>query len=259
MISSYFSHPLFETLNLAPHQVAVYQAALELGQCSQVELAERAEIKRTTLREYLPELLEKGLLQQVIKGKRTEYIATDPRQLVSELKDKLQVVEEALPALLARRKAGAEKPVMRYFEGLDGLKQVYDLSISVGQPLVSFLRVEKIDPELRRWIIQSYLPRRHAKKIATRNIVNPSSEAAKLTPENSLRENRNLPYEKFPFDMEVFVFADYVAYMHYEEGQELYAVLIQSQIAADTMRSIHAALWELLPVPDQLGDTSEMV
>jgi predicted transcriptional regulator len=246
MISSYYSNSLLKQFGLDEKEAAIYTAALQQGQSSQVELAEASGIKRTTVREYIAPLVTKGLLQQVVKGKRTEYIARDPRELLSDLKTRVHEATDSLPALLALQKDRQQKPVVRYFEGLEGLKQVYDLSINVGQPLASFLRVDRIDPELKKWVLKDYLPRRHKKKIPTQNIVNGSDVAQELTPENTLRENRVISTEDYPFDMEVFVFADYVAYMHYQEGQELYAVLIQSSIAANTMRSVHKALWDRL-------------
>src|SRR5207302_1790316 len=97
----------------------------------QLPLSKKAKVKRTTLVEILPSLLQRGILQQRIKGKRKYLIARDPRELIQELEEKTNKAQEALPQLMALQYILKDRPEVRFYEGIEGLKQIYQLTLDL--------------------------------------------------------------------------------------------------------------------------------
>lgn len=237
---------ILSSIGLDTKEQAIYLASLELGETLQLPLAKKVCMKRTSLRELLPGLLERGILQEVVHGKRKYLIARDPRDLVYLLEQKAEQARVLLPQLLAIQNIRPEKPEVRFFEGIAGIKQVYEETLNIGQPIYTFLDVSQIDPEIENWLVNDYVPSRETKSVPAYNLVNDSPKVKEIMPLTGKRENRIVPRDKFPFSMDVLVFGDYVAFDHYQKHQEPSVVLIKSQAAANTMRSIHKALWENL-------------
>lgn len=237
-------HTLFELLGLNEKEQAVYLAALELGESLQLPLAQKAGIKRTTLRELVPNLIAQGVLGEIVKGGRRFLVAKDPRELLGELRQKLDKASDAIPQLLAVQNALAAKPVVRYFEGVEGVKQVYMQTLLTGQPIYSFVTVEEIHPDIQPWLSSEYSREREKRKIWAYNITNDAGDVQQIMPASTYRENKFVSAKRFPFRMEVLAFGDFVAYIHFRKNDSPSAVLIQSQAAAITMRSIHQLFWQ---------------
>ena len=234
------------SLGLSDREVTIYLASLEAGPSLQLPLAQKAGIKRTSMRELLPDMLHRGILQEVVFGRRKYLAATDPRQLVEDLQVKAQRAVEALPLLLALQTDPKDKPQVRFYDGVEGIKRVYEETLRVGLPFYSFVNVAAIHPELEEWLVNWYVPRRHEKNIENYVLVSDTPGARELIPDDPWRHNRFVDSEKFPFKMEVLIFGDFVAFVHFSKFDEPSATLVQSQSAAVTLRSAHQLVWELL-------------
>lgn len=234
-------------LGFTEREAAIYLAALELGKSQQNELATKAGLQRTSLRELLPRLIERGILQEAPYGKRTLLIARDPRELAAELDEKTRAVQAALPLLLALQNDVANKPEVRFFNGIEGVKQVFNETIRVGLPIYTFVNVVDVNPELVKWLLHHYVPARHKNQITNYVLVNESPIVANLIPNNRYRKNKIVPSAEFPFKMEIDVFGDYVSLVHFSKTDEPSATLIRSPSAATTLRSMHTFMWKHLP------------
>lgn len=234
------------TLGLDERAAAIYVAALELGESQQNQLAERAGLKRTTLRELLPGLLERGILQERVHGKRRRLLGRPPEVLVSDLEERAEAARQSLPLLLALENNRANKPEVRFFEGIEGVKQVFGETIRLGLPIYTFVDVSDLNPELERWLVNHYVPARHKNQITNYVLVSESPIVQQLIPSDRYRKNKIVPKEDFPFQMEIDVFGDYVSLVHFSRTDEPSATLIKSHSAATTLRSMHKFMWDHL-------------
>jgi len=228
---------------LSPKEQTIYIANLELGPTLQVDLAQKAKMKRTTLREFLPGLLNRGTLQQKVVGKRKMLVARDPRDLIAEIDDKAKKAHDALPLLLAMQNSLSTKPEVRFFEGVEGVKQVYELTLSTGLTVYSFINSELIHPEIQKWVLEHFQQKKLERQFWAYNIVTASENVDLIMPEHGWRKNKLISKEQYPFEMEIFTFGDYVAFIHFRQTEEPSAILIKSQAAADTFLSIHKLIW----------------
>src|SRR3989344_8029704 len=120
---------LIQALGLTEHEVAVYLATLELGEGNIQEISRKSGVKRTSIYNFIDTLKERQLLSEIKKGKRKFYSAVSPHHLVDEQKSKVASVERLIPQLLAVQNTGRNKPRVSFFEGIEGLKEIYRVTL----------------------------------------------------------------------------------------------------------------------------------
>lgn len=233
------------SFGLSQREQIIYLNSLEKGSCLLIELANLTGIKRTTLGEIMPNLIKRGIILQTIKGKRIYYYARDPRDLISQLKDRVIEAMKFLPELLSIRHSSEVDPNIYYFDGLDGIKQIYKKILEIGQPIYAFLQVDNYDQNIKNWLEKEFIPIKINKKIRTQNIIS-SQNAKSILETNLYRENRYIDADDFPFQIEVLTFGDFVSLVHYRRSDKPSAILVQSLAAAETIKSIHQFIWKKL-------------
>lgn len=233
-------------LGLDPKETKLYLAALELGESLILPLARHAGLKRATLYEVLPRLHGLGLISYGRQGKRRTIIAQDPSKLVHIQEQKLTDIRSVLPQLLSRFNALESKPKVFSYEGIDGIKQVYEDTLVEEFPILSFLQVEEIASEIKDYLLKSYVPRRVKRGIRVKNIVSGTLEASEeaLPDRGTYRENRYVDQSLFPANIEVLIYSNKVAFITYKTGSQPMGVIIENKDVAETMRSFHKMAWE---------------
>src|ERR1700690_484057 len=114
-----------EHLGLNPHEADVYLAALQLGETNMSRLVKKSGVKRSTAYLCVESLKEKHLLSSLEKKGRIFYTAEDPRLLEQNEKERAEKISELMPELLAITNAIDKKPSIRFYEGKEGVKEVF--------------------------------------------------------------------------------------------------------------------------------------
>lgn len=115
-----------EEIGLTGKKADVYLAILQLGKTTVVQIAKKAQIKRPTTYDILDDLINKGLVSQTFAGKKRFFNAEPPEALKSLLKKQEEKVDQLLPELTSLFNITPHKPKIRYFEGREGLRQIYE-------------------------------------------------------------------------------------------------------------------------------------
>lgn len=118
-----------KSIGLEEKEARVYLAALELGPASIQRLTDKSAIKRSTVYEMLKSLRQRGLVSEITKGKRRLIAASDPEKLKRSIKEKEQLLNQILPELRTLNNTGAVKPKITYYEGKEGLKEIYMIAL----------------------------------------------------------------------------------------------------------------------------------
>lgn len=222
----------------------LYLALLELGEANLGELAKKAEIKRTTAYDVVESLHKKGLIGLSKKKKRTVYFSEDPRVLERQIDEQRQKLDAMLPELLSFANRLTKKPKIRYYEGTEGIKQVYrDTLRFPDQELLAWVAEEAVRHFDMEFLSEYYLPKRLEQKIWVRAIAPDEPEMRKYAglDEQSLRRTRLVSRETFPFDVEINLYGKRnVAVMSFEEG---FGMIIESEKLFRTMRSMFEMGW----------------
>jgi sugar-specific transcriptional regulator TrmB len=223
------------------HQAETYLALLELGQSGVIPLAKKTGIKRTTLYDILVELEKKQLAAQTKKGTKRLFIALEPGNLGKILEEKRERLESLMPALKALVNTTGTKPVIRYYEGLEGIKEVYRDTLSYSGELLAFV-AENIFDKLGKDFADEYKTKRKKSDIRVRILVPETPELKKelATAKEDLRTYRFVPKEKYPFTMELNLYANKLALMSFRE--EL-GVIIESNEISQNLRYLFELAW----------------
>lgn len=121
-----------QSLGLQKHESQVYLALLELGQGTVSDISKAAQLNRTTGYDVLERLALYGLANRTTLGKKkTMYIAEPPFRLKQYLENKKHQAEHRLEqatdviAELQSLYKKENKPVIKFFEGFEGIKNIY--------------------------------------------------------------------------------------------------------------------------------------
>jgi predicted transcriptional regulator len=234
-----------QTLGLDEKEAKAYLALLELGEGSVGQLASKSDIKRTTLYDVIDSLKHKGLLGMSKRGKRTVYVAEDPRVLEEHLEEKRHRLKKLLPELLSIANFLENKPKIRYFEGDDGIKEVYKDTLNFPrQEMLAWVSEEAWEFDDQEFLFGYYVPKRVAKKIWVRVIAPdlPRMYDYQNDDQKSLRQTRLIPAEKFPLPVEIDLYGhNRIAVMAFAEKLGL---IIESEKIYTTLRSIFEMSWK---------------
>lgn len=236
---------LLEDIGLSPREAKAYQALLELGLTTVGPLIKKSGVPSSKIYETLDRLAKKGFVSSVVKDGRKHFQAAPPEQILSFLEErKERISEELVPKLkalqLGRREYGATA-----YEGLRGLKSVYERMLRevkkneeilvLGAPLKA---QELLEPFLLNWN-----KRRIKKKIAMRVIYHP--EAKKYA---EIRARMPLTQVRYAQRSElapswIDIFADFVVIFDLSQDTPL-AFFIQSKGIAENYRIYFEDIWQ---------------
>lgn len=238
-------------LDLSEHQSAVYFALLQMGSGGIMDIAKRSGLKRTTTYSILDGLVQRGFVSVNKKTAHREYIAEDPHRLPGILNIEIQKIQQrqqnilcALPELMSFYNATAIKPKIKYFEGMEGMKMVFNETLQLGrdEEILAYSSAESIHQYLGDEYVAFYLSERVQKGIVQRAIAE-DSPAARLHQKNDTKElriTRLVDKEKFPFANEVNIFRNKIIIMSYAD---LLGVIIESETIAKTQKAIFELAW----------------
>lgn len=245
-------HTELKRLGLKDKEAAVYVACLELGPSPVQQISRKAKVVRATTYVVLESLLERGLVTQYKEGKKTLFSAEPPRQLLRLLEKQEEVItekkhelEQLLPELQAIMKTKSERPFVRYFDGLEGLRAMRQEMVMYSRPggmWYSFTPLDHLDAVFGRNELL-YADQRRAKGIKSKTIFTTKSSKLKneilRTSESELAERRFVSPELFPSASGMTIFRNRIAIGSFTG--KLGGVIIESEEISD----MHQRLFEL--------------
>jgi sugar-specific transcriptional regulator TrmB len=225
----------------------VYLAALELGSSSVIEIAKKAGIKRTTCYDILMDLKNEGLISETSKGKKRLFVGEDPEKIQRNLRNKERLFAEILPQLQSIHNVRGSKPKIRFYEGKEGLKEVYEDTAKYKGELLGFASYDIIHLLGSEWAAE-YLKKRIKNGVYARGII-PGTELMMREYISKDQEQRRMTKvidpKKYPFSIEINVYGhNKVALM---SAKEEIGLIIEGQEIHNTMKLIFQLIWDLLP------------
>ncbi len=122
-------------LGLNQSEITVYLYLLENGVCTPPQIAQGTKIARTNCYNVLSELKNKELIKEQVRGKRKGYMPRDPSALLQSLERKKDLVQEILPDLRSLYTVQKNKPKIKFYEGVEEIKEIYWESLQSKQIL----------------------------------------------------------------------------------------------------------------------------
>ncbi len=228
-------------------EVFVYMALLELGIGTVSEIARKAGIGRTYAYAILDGLAGKGLVSVSGKKPKQEYLAESPRNLVTYLEARLESdkktvssIKTLLPELISLHTV-EDRPKIRFYEGILGLKEVYEDTLNAKGLLRGFVKYDELHATLPDYFPE-YYKRRNEKGIFGKGIATdtPLARSRKGNDSKEARELVLVSKELFDISPEFDIYDNKVMIASWREKL---GVIIESGEIADAMKKIFDLAW----------------
>lgn len=246
---------ILQELGLQDKEPDVYLALLKTPGAQPASIiATRANLNRTTVYKSLVKLVKKGLVTKTQRQGITCFFAEEPDKRLETLllsqRKHLDLINENLLTLLPdiknMQQQELHKPKMRYYEGLEGVKRLYEDTLIEGQTIYAFEDVHDFPPELKTWLFENYMPRRAEKGIFAQVLTpkNPTNIRYRDEDKKAFKETRFIPKSTFPIEIEINIYGHKTAFFSYKP-EEMFSVILESQSIAKSMKSIFNLCWKI--------------
>lgn len=236
---------LLTNLGLNQTQAKAYLALVRHGSLTPPELAKKTGETRTNAYTVLDRLVELGLAKKDDSKKKLVYRVENPvalEKLVKQHRDEAlkreKLVKDSMPALLNFFYTYSEQPGVRFFQGKDGLKEIFNDQIRTGKE-VTFIRSTK-DRDIYGHDYMRELRGKFAKLGIKRKTFSPDSSSIpkdwKQTDKPRLLERTFIPADDYTASVEWVKYANKLAIISY--GEEVMGIIIESPQIAEAFEQI---------------------
>lgn len=240
-------------LDLADKKADVWLACLELGSATVIEIAKKANIKRTTAYDILLDLIQRGLVSETSKGKKRLFVGEDPEKIKKDLQRKEQMFSEVLPMLKSVYNVRGVKPKIRFYEGIEGLKETYSDTLKYTGEMLAFASEDVVKILGTDWTA-AYIKKRVKNELRVRAIMPASVIISKdyyaKDPEH-LRASKLIDPKKYPFSMEINIYGH--SKVSLMSSKEQLGLVIESTEIYNTMKLIFELIWDTLQQRETLN------
>lgn len=236
-------------------EVSVYKAALVLGSRPASVIAQKAGLKRSHTYNVLDSLMKKGVMQEFVKNSVRQFTCSPPQSLLSilerrrsELDRQKQQLEEIIPQLESLCNP-LSRPRVRFYQGVDGVKEIYEDMISVPERHIygvcdarhNFTFVSTLE---RSWI-NDFINRRAERGIWWYGIVAASEESMHELAVRVWKNREVRLLSNTYIGVTINIYGEKVAIT--STNEETIGILIENETIAATLKSFHQTAWNLLP------------
>jgi sugar-specific transcriptional regulator TrmB len=246
---------ILQEAGLTKAEAQIYVLLVKNSPCPPPKLADLAGESRTNTYKLLDSLEDKGLVSRDTTQKKLRYWANNPSNLLESLKKKRADMEAAekryqdsLPAMIDEYFKHSEQPSIRYFHGVDGVKQVYQDQLNDAKPItftMSFGIRDFFGEEGMHFIRNEYPKRGIKRKVFYADVPH---NLAPGTPRTPIAESDRLmlldrvwvEHEELKAPVEWSVYGDKVSIISL--GTEIVGMIIESPQIAASLLEIFALL-----------------
>lgn len=229
-------------IGLNEKEIAVYMYLLQVENNSILEIATKTTLKRPTVYLVIESLLKKGLVSEVQLNKKTHYQAEPPERLETYVERQKVLLDEhsrrlkdVIPQLKSVQRKEGEKPVVKYFEGRDGVisanESFFESDEGGGEVYMAYSR-DLIEEAFTSNELEKFRKVRVGKNITSKSIYNYSKGEVESVKGDRIR----LDSSKYPISCDISIYKDKVRIAVL--GKELSCIFIKSKNVAETLNTI---------------------
>lgn len=232
-------------LGFTEKEEKIYLALLALGSGTVIEIAKESGIKRTTVYNLLPLLVQKGFVQTAISKGKSIYFVEDVRSLERPVQEHLNRIHELIPELEALHNILPTKPKIRFYEGDGGVMDFFQDtldSVPAGGIIYEMIGPKAFYENLPKRFAEEYVPRRIKKRIAIKIIATPSGTARGMDrrAKEELREIRFI--DSLDFEAGLLIYGKKVGLISLKGS--FVGVTIESESICMMMKTAFGMLWK---------------
>jgi len=235
-------------IGFSEDEAKIYLALLELGGAYASNIARKTQINRVNVYYILNELKKRGIVSEVDINKLKFYTCSEPKSLLKKEEAVLEKIKTLIPELTALENVHAIKPTVKFFEGIEGIIQVYEDTLTEKNEIVGYSNLEIVMDT-----IGEYMDRYATEKIKNSlksRIIAPGTEKAKTfldkfylkDPERKVMEILFVSPKSFAFENDIFIYGNKLAIVSLRED-EMFGMIVESGSVARTQRSLFNLAW----------------
>lgn len=240
------------TFGLNEPQAKTYLTLVQYGPSTPPALAKSTGETRTNAYKILEQLEALNLVSKVEKNKKLVYRSSHPVELEKLAKierdrvlEKEKQVRQALPSLLNFYHTYSEQPGVRFFQGQDGLREIFDDMLRT-QKEVYLIRSPSDVGYYDKQFFQTFQTKKAKLGIKTIALT-PDHSTANRDPaidEKFLLERTWLPKDAYTGASDWYVYGDKMAIISY--GEEGIGMIIDSPLIAESFKQLFCLLQKSL-------------
>ncbi len=239
---------ILENIGLSEKEAQLYLAGLQLGSAPASDYAKATDLNRITAYALLEEMVAAGVFTVTKKVRGKAYSPVAPEYLSVEARKNADALDRALPELRSLRGSQYRKPHVRFFEGWEGMRRVYEDTLTAKSEVLNFANSAVVR---RFWPAydEEYVSERVRRGIRLRGIAPDDAAGKRVHGEDKqkLREIRLVPAKEFDFTNEINVYDSKVAICSFDSGlkgdSDMFGVIIESKEVAETQKQIFEMAW----------------
>lgn len=221
---------------LTGNEAKVYLDLLKQGSITASQLAKKIGMDRTLVYTVLNHLIEKGLVNYVVKANKKFFSASEPENLLNPIKEKSAFIQDLIPELKQIEKIQEIPQEIKVYEGKEGIRTLINLALkhkefcAFGSTGRAFYALYEM-PRIAEQVMES--------NIKVRFIGN---KKLKGTPAFSFKkfENRYLDIES---EATTTIFGDYISIHLIKEKPVV--IIIKNKLIAKTYKNHFEVLWKI--------------
>ncbi len=242
-----------EGIGLSKEQITIYFHLLQSGEAPVKTISSKTGVGRAFTYKILEQLISLGLAEKREEpGKVTVFSPRHPERLKelagskeAHIVEAKKLFEENYGELSSLYNMLSGKPHVQFFEGLDGLRNVYDDILKIGKEIQIISSPLGKESEEALAIIRAQIEKQAARKIPTKAI---SPRSGPITEERAAEDAANLITrkvvlaEKLNIPAQIITYGDNVAITNFKDS--VITVSVESAYIAETFRKIFDYIWE---------------
>lgn len=235
-----------------PSVAKIYTILVENNELAVNEIVKRSELSRAGAYDALNILLVQGYVEYRKEGRNAYYKALHPNKLYAMVEQKKrnevlfeQEMGETIKTLIGSFNLSNNKPGVRFFEGEEGLKEIYLDTLKEPETIYALLSPAAVKDSLKDWLNGVYVKQRVDKKIEAKVIAPASNETDLYHQEDktNFRETVVVSPTNYPVEIEIDIYGKQkVAFISFNE-KEMVGFIIDSPAIYKTMKTLFNLSW----------------
>jgi sugar-specific transcriptional regulator TrmB len=245
---------ILKELGLTEGEIKVYYSLFDLGETTVGPISKKSGVSHAKVYPILNKLIDKGLVSHIIKEGRKTFSPTNPNNLldfidtkVRNLEEEKEEIKKIIPSLLAKQKSQEKIQYSRVFEGIRGLRALFQELFNQNQngEVLVFGLDELLSQTAFVSFFSFYHDLRKGNKISTKIIFKKSVKdiiSEKYSANLLYSKKDEIRYLDVVFPTGVFIFEDHVITIVSEE--KITAFDIKSKQNAERYKQFFNSVWK---------------
>ena len=239
---------ILKEIGLSENEANVYSSLLSLGPATVLNISKTSEIKRTTVYSVLESLKQKGLVNLELQGFKQLYAAENPSKLEHVLESRKEKFKDSLPEFMALYSLKGGESFIKYYEGLEGVKSVYESLIRDIKPHENYSVIgsQKDWHDLDEDYFQDFIERRAKLNINIRLLLT-ESEIAKEHKKFERNYNEHIKFlpENTSLTTNMVVTPQKIVIQ--QLTQPIMAIVIENKSIVKMHQELFEVMWNSIP------------